>query len=79
MSYLLIFVNALIIIISATFVCRDCIRFAFMDIIEMELNEVCDMWNNHLIAYTRRGNIDGIPEELYYLSEMRGNVVTYTT
>ena len=60
------------------FVCnnnRDCIRFAFMDLLQMELNEVRDSWNTHRIVHTRQDYIHGIPDELYHLSEIQGILI----
>ena len=52
--------------------CRDCILFAFMNVLQEELNDICDMWNVHRIRADRAGRVSGIPDELIYLPELRG-------
>ena len=52
--------------------CRDCIRFAFMGLLQKGLDDVADMWNTHLIRSTRNGAIGGIPDELYFHPAIHG-------
>ena len=59
------------------FVCSDCIRFAFMGILQAELDDIAQMWNTHLIR-CRRGGISGIPEELYNIPSLQGNPQIFT-
>ena len=53
--------------------CRDCLRFAFMDILQKELDCVKDMWNTHLIRKSRRDILGGIPDALYFIPTIYGN------
>ena len=46
---------------------RDCIRFAFMQLIQADLDNTCRMWNTHVIRPSREDVINGIPDELYFL------------
>ena len=59
-------------LVTSTF-CRDCIRFSFMDLLQGELNDICEMWNTHLIRADRtRRHVSGIPDELFFIPEIRG-------
>ena len=49
----------------------DCLKFAFMNVIQAELDRMKNLWNMHRIR-CNRGHINGIPDELYYLPEERG-------
>ena len=52
---------------------RDCIRFAFMDILQGELDEIRCLWNTHPMVKARTGHpICGIPDELFYIPEIHG-------
>lgn len=51
-----------------------------MDLLQGELDEICDLWNNHQIVRTRQGHIHGVPNQLYHLPEVQGiilNVYNY--
>ena len=50
---------------------RDCLRFAFSDIIQADLNRTMDAWNTHRIR-SAVNNDGGIPDELYFLPEISG-------
>ena len=50
---------------------RDCLRFAFMDVIQADLNRTMDSWNTHRIRAGVNGD-NGIPDELYFLTEISG-------
>ena len=39
---------------------QECIRFCFMPILRNELNEVAEMWNQHIIASSKFGNSSGL-------------------
>lgn len=56
--------------------CSDCLRFSFMDYIQKELDEAEIIWNTHLIRAQNGSIINGIPNELYHLSEVRGKPCT---
>ena len=44
-----------------------------MNVLQNELDEVCSMWNLHLIRHERSQFIvTGIPDELYYIPELQG-------
>ena len=50
--------------------CRDCLCFAFMDILQVDIRK---MWNTHLIRKSRYlGGVTGIPNELFYLPGIQG-------
>jgi hypothetical protein len=52
---------------------RDCLKFAFMSIIQGDLDRMKNMWNGHSIRRNKIVNhLHGIPDELYYLSTQRG-------
>lgn len=51
---------------------RDCLKFAFMDIIQADLDEMATTWNSHKIRPNTSSGVDGIPDELFYLPEIRG-------
>lgn len=50
---------------------RDCLRFAFTDIIQADLNQTIDAWNTHCIR-SAVNNDNAIPDELYFLQEISG-------
>ncbi|XP_064389966.1 uncharacterized protein LOC135337880 [Halichondria panicea] len=50
----------------------DCMTFAFMDLIQSELDNVVQMWNTHLIRRSTAETVNGIPNELYHIPEIRG-------
>ena len=57
---------------------RDCLRFSFMDLLQKELNDVRYLWNIHLIRHRRSpAHITGVPDELYYIPQLRGMHVYY--
>lgn len=45
-----------------------------MHLLEKELHEARDIWNTHLIRRQNAGVMSGIPDELYFLPEMRGKM-----
>ena len=47
----------------------ECIWFCFNNIIQKELDDVRDEWNNHYIRASRHHNASGIPNTLYFLPE----------
>lgn len=51
--------------------------FAFMDLIQSELDNVVQMWNTHLIRRSTAETVNGIPNELYHIPEIRGGYVKY--
>lgn len=51
----------------------ECVRFCFMDILRMELHEVAELWNQHLISASKFGNSSGPrgkPDCLYFLPHL---------
>ena len=50
---------------------RDCLKYAFTDIIQADLNRTMDAWNTHRIRAGANGN-NGIPDQLYFLPEVTG-------
>ena len=50
-------------------------RFAFMNLLQDELSEISEMWNTHSIRLDRaRRHVGGIPDELFFIPEIRGNI-----
>ena len=43
-----------------------------MDVLQEELNDIRDMWNVHRIRADRARRVSGIPDELFYLPELKG-------
>lgn len=43
-----------------------------MDVLQGELNDIRDMWNVHRIRADRARRVSGIPDELFYIPEVRG-------
>ena len=50
---------------------RDSLKFAFMQVIQADLDWMKDIWNCHRIR-PNQNNETGIPDDLYFLSEQRG-------
>ena len=50
---------------------RDCLKFAFMKIIQADLDRMKNTWNNHRIRHNKV-HTNGIPDYLYYLPQHRG-------
>ena len=50
----------------------ECIWFCFSKIMQRELNEIRDEWNNHYIRKSRHHTASGIPNTLYFLPESVG-------
>ena len=55
------------------FVCSDCLRYCFMDLIQAELDYVAHEWNIHRIRPSNY-NPGGIPDKLYFLPEDEGMI-----
>ena len=52
---------------------RDCLRFAFMEVLQNELDKIHHLWNTDKIAKARTGNrVCGIPDKLFYNPEVQG-------
>ena len=52
---------------------RDCLRFAFMEVLQNELDKIRHLWKTHKIAKARTGNrVCGIPDKLFYNPEVQG-------
>ena len=52
---------------------RDCLRFAFMEVLQNELDKIHHLWNTYKIAKARTGNrVCGIPDKLFYNPEVQG-------
>ena len=51
---------------------RDCLRFAFMKVLQSELNDIRRMWNTHFIRKSRQHSVAGIPNELFQIPHMQG-------
>lgn len=49
----------------------DCLRFAFMELVQQDLNRVVTEWNSHFLRSSRRFP-GGHPNELYFLPELHG-------
>ncbi len=46
---------------------RDCLMFAFMDLLETELNQIATEWTTHRMRPTRHSHSQpGIPDKLYF-------------
>ena len=54
---------------------RDCLKIAFTDLIQTDLNRMMIAWNTHRIRHNVNSNTNGsgIPDELFYLPEIRGS------
>ena len=52
----------------------ECVWFCFSKIIQKELDEVRDEWNNHYIRKSRHHTASGIPNSLYFLPESVGTM-----
>ena len=52
----------------------ECIWFCFNKIIQKELDEVREEWNNHYIRKSRHHTASGIPNTLYYLPDSVGTI-----
>lgn len=51
----------------------DCLRLAFMHLIQEELQQVATEWNNHPIRPSRPGNQPaGTPEEMFFMPNLSG-------
>ena len=47
-----------------------------MDVLQVEMGEVMEMWNTHIIRQDRsRFNVGGVPDELFFIPEMRGSYI----
>ena len=45
-----------------------------MDVLQVEMGEVMEMWNTHIIRQDRsRFNVGSVPDELFFIPEMRGS------
>ncbi len=54
-------------------VCRFCVAYVYVDLIERELSEFLTTWNTHKMRKTRSANCPGgIPEDLFYLPHLVG-------
>ena len=47
-----------------------------MEVLQVELNEVKENWNTHLMQ-NRRGGVSGIPDELYNIPDIHGFDIHY--
>lgn len=52
----------------------ECLWFSFSKIIQNELDEVKERWNNHYIRKSGHHTVPGIPDQLYFLPESIGRV-----
>ena len=57
-----------------TFLCRDCLRYAFMEFIQDELTRIAEEWNTHHIRQSAQ-NPGGVPDVLYFLPHQNGNLI----
>ena len=48
------------------------IWFVYADFLQRKLVEVNNEWNPHTIRYTKECQVSGIPNQLYYLPELKG-------
>ena len=51
----------------------ECIRFCFMHIIRKELDQVAELWNQHIISSSKSGNSSGPrgkPDCMYFLPHL---------
>ena len=48
-----------------------------MGVLQDEISEVMEMWNTHIIRQDRsRLNVGGVPDELFFIPEIRGSYTT---
>ena len=60
--------------------CRKCLRLAFMDVLQKELDEIVVDWNSHYVRKQRHLTSPcGIPEKLFNLPELYGNTLLFYT
>ena len=52
----------------------ECIWFVYSDLLQTDLDNVKNEWNDHYIRKSRNGVLAGIPNQLYYLPELKGFV-----
>lgn len=58
--------------------CSHCLGFVYGDLIEKSLDEFKNRWNSHTIRHNRlAGCPSGVPEDLYNLPEINGNMNHY--
>ena len=48
----------------------ECLWFCFADVLQHELDDMCEHWNTHYIRPSRHETIAGRPNELYFLLEL---------
>ena len=58
---------------------RDCLRYAFIALLQRELNDIRRIWNTHLIRKSRQHSVTGIPNELFYIPNIQGNLTSVMT
>ena len=51
----------------------ECIWFVHADFLQRKLDEVNNEWSLHTIRYTKGCQVSGIPNQLYYLPELKGD------
>ena len=49
-----------------------CAQFVFGPLVQKNLDEVASLWNNHYIRRSKHSQINGRPNELYYMPEIHG-------
>ena len=50
----------------------DCLRIAFMNILQNEIKQVATEWNNHPIRPSSTAVPNGSPEELFFMPALEG-------
>ena len=50
----------------------ECIWFVYADFLQRKLDEVKNEWNLHTIRYTDGRQDPGIPNQLYYVLQLKG-------
>lgn len=50
----------------------ECLWFCFSKVLQKELNEIKEHWNNHFIRKSGHDTISGRPDSLYYQPQLRG-------
>lgn len=51
---------------------KECLWFCFSELLQKYLDEVKEHWNTHYIRRSRFDTVQGRPDSLYYIPELRG-------
>ena len=60
------------IFVHGNIVHMECISFVYADFLQRKLDEVKNEWNPYTIRYTKGCQVSGIPNQFFYLPELKG-------